>query len=118
MTSVASPRRIALGQMLSWPPEGAGDFADVAWVVAQALGNGAGVRGLEVRRFPSGVSVHVTTTSPEYVRSAAAGFGWELYEPDPSYANTWGEIGEVRVDVTWIEPAADDLATPERECGW
>ena len=37
-----------MGSTVPWPPQGAGDFADVAWVVAQALGNGAGVRRLNV----------------------------------------------------------------------
>lgn len=107
----ASPRRV-----FGWPPEGAGDFADVACLVAEALGNASGVRGLDVTLWPSGVSVHVYTTGPEYVRSMAASFGWELYEPDAAYATTYGELGDVRVNVTWIAPRSDDPATNEG-CG-
>ena len=69
--------------VLPWPAEGVGDFADVAWLLVQALGNGPGVRGLEIRRSETGgTHAYLTTTKPEYVREVAAAFGWEVYEPD------------------------------------
>ena len=87
------------------PPEGAGDFADVAWVVAQALGNGAGVRGLEVHRGETGaLCAYVRATNPAYVRAVAASFGWSLYEPDGYYANASGDLGELRVSGLFVDP--------------
>ncbi len=47
----------------------------------------------------------------------AAGFGWELYEPDATYATTYGQLGEVRVNVTWIAPRPDDPESTSTGCG-
>ena len=90
--------------VLPWPAEGVGDFADVAWVLAQAFGNGPGVRGVEIRRLETGgTHAYLTTTGPEYVRAVAAAFGWSLYEPDHGYANASGRLGEVLVSVSFVE---------------
>ena len=117
MPSLSAPVEASPGRVFGWPPEGAGDFADVAWVVAEALGNGSGVRGLDVTLWPSGVSLHVYTTGPEYVRSMAAGFGWELYEPDATYATSYGQLGKVRVNIVWIAPRPDDPDSTSTGCG-
>lgn len=71
------------------PPEGVGDFAEVAWVVAQALGNGAGVRGLDVHRGETGAPVRLRPRprTPRTSGPVAASFGWSLFEPDEDYAN-------------------------------
>ena len=67
-----------MGSTVPWPPQGAGDFADVAWVVAQALGNGAGVRRLSVSHTGRRVFVDVGVTSPGFVVEVAARLGWSL----------------------------------------
>lgn len=94
------------GQVLMWSPEGAGDFADIAWVIAGLLGNGAGVRGLDVHRSLDGDALHadVSATSAAYVAAVAAGHGWRLYAPDDTYPNTYGAVGEILVNVTWLSP--------------
>lgn len=90
---------------LPWPAEGVGDFADLAWVLAQAFGNGPGVRGIDVHRGDNGtLRAQVSTTGPEYVRDAAASFGWHLHESDDGYADAFGSIGDVRVSVMWLDP--------------
>ena len=92
--------------VLPWPAEGVGDFADVAWVLAQAFGNGPGVRGVEIRRAESGgTHAYLTVTNPRYVRDVAAAFGWEVYEPDETYANATGRLGEVLVSVSFVKRA-------------
>ncbi|MGB8384618.1 MAG: hypothetical protein WCG47_25820, partial [Dermatophilaceae bacterium] len=55
------------GGVLCWPPDGAGDFAEVAWVAAEALGNGTGVRSLQVSVHRGRVSALVYATNAGYV---------------------------------------------------
>lgn len=103
--SVQAGQGLMVGEVsLPSTPEGAGDFADVAWVVAQALGNGPGVRGLDVHRGETGnLYAYVRATNPAFVRAvAASSFGWTLFEPDECYANASGTLGELRVSVSFV----------------
>lgn len=95
-------------------PQGAGDFADVAWVVAQAFGNGPGVDGLQASRSQAGhLHVFVAATGPEYVRAIALRFGWDAVDAGRPgwYLATSGTLGQLLVSVTWVgsrpDPAAD-----------
>jgi hypothetical protein len=109
-----------MGSTVPWPPEGAGDFADVAWVVAQALGNGPGVRRLMVSHTGRGVFVDVGVTSPGFVVEVAARFGWSLSSANGEhYANCHGPLGSLVVDVTWLadKPNATDEPEPESHDG-
>ncbi len=84
-------------------PKGAGDFAEVAWIVAQALGNGPGVRGLDVHRGETrNLYAYVRATDRAYVWAAAAAFGWSLYDPDGDFVNASGRLGELRVSVSFV----------------
>ncbi len=84
-------------------PAGVGDFAEVAWIVAQALGNGPGVRGLDVHRGETGtLYAYVRASNPSFVRGVAAAFGWSLYDPDGHYVNASGRLGELRVSVSFV----------------
>ncbi len=112
MTTPTSAPALPAGSVLLWPPQGAGDFADLAWVIGEALGNGPGVRGLDVSRRRDGLYARVWTTGPEYVASVAAAFGWEVYAPDPAYATTWGRVGGVKVSVSWVAPGPDPVEEP------
>lgn len=90
---------------LPWDPQGAGDFADMAWVVAQAFGNGAGVDGLQVSRSQAGyLHVFVAATGPEYVRAIAARFGWDAVDAGRPgwYLATSGTLGQLLVSVSWV----------------
>lgn len=109
--SSTEPAEVLSGPVLAWPPEGAGDFADVAWLVAKALGNGAGVRGLEVERLAGRVRLFVTATEETYVREVAAQRGWSLYHRDGRYAISTGTLGGVTVTVSWTLP-------PPAEAAW
>ena len=73
MTTPTSAPALPAGSVLLWPPQGAGDFADLAWVIAEALGNGPGVRGLDVSRRGDGLYARVWTTGPEYVAVGGRG---------------------------------------------
>lgn len=97
------------GQVLMWAPEGAGDFADLAWVIGGVLGNGAGVRGLDVHRAADGsLFGYVTAENARYVREVAAALGWRVYESGDTYCDSWGLLGEVHVEVTWLAPSANE----------
>jgi len=106
MSTPASAPNLPEGSVVLWPPQGAGDFADLAWVIGEALGNGPGVCGLDVHqsRDPEGLFAYVRTTGSEYVRSVAAAFGWDVYEPDAGYAHTSGVLAGVLLSVTWMRP--------------
>lgn len=112
MTMPALAPALPTGSVLLWRPQGARDFADLAWVIAEALGNGPGVRGLDVSRGKAGLYARVWTTRPEYVAAVAAAFGWELYSPDPAYATTWGEVAGVNLSVSWLAPGPDPVEAP------
>lgn len=115
MSTSTSVPGLPAGSVLLWPPQGAGDFADLAWVVAEALGNGPGVRGLDVSRARNrdGLSAHVWTTGPEYVMSVAGAFGWEVYAPDLAYATTWGGVAGVTVNVSWVAADQNPVEEPD-----
>ncbi|WP_152185548.1 hypothetical protein [Segeticoccus rhizosphaerae] len=103
-----------MGSTVPWPPQGAGDFADVAWVVAQALGNGPGVRRLNMSPTGRRVFVEVTVTSPGFVSETAARLGWSLSSAnDDHYANCHGPLGSLVVDVTWLADKDSSTASPE-----
>lgn len=112
MTAVVDGRDAArAGQVLMWQPQGAGDFADLAWVLAEVLGNGAAVTGLDVSRAASGALFgRVRCDNPGYVRDAASRLGWHLYEPDDTYANAWGQVGDMVVDLVWLAAKPDDIS--------
>lgn len=99
----------AAGQVLMWAPEGAGDFADVAWVIAGVLGNGAGVHSVEVQRLDNGsMYATVRVNGREHVRQAAEEHGWRLYAPDDSYATATSMLGEIHLGVIWLAPKDDE----------
>lgn len=103
-----------MGSTVPWPPQGAGDFADVAWVVAQALGNGAGVRRLSVSHTGRRVFVDVGVTSPGFVVEVAARLGWSLSSANGEhYANCHGPLGSLVVDVTWLADKHNATGSPE-----
>lgn len=92
-------------------PERAADFADLAWVVAQALGDGVGVRRLEACVSGTGdLHVYVSASGPEYVRGVAARFGWQARDAGRPewYLTTDGRIGQVLVSVSWVGPHPRD----------
>lgn len=86
---------------LCWPPCGVGDFADVAWVLAGHLGNAPGVSGLEVYRCEDRLYAAVTAENRELVGSRP---GWDLWSTARGNACADGDVGGVRVRVTWISP--------------
>ena len=113
MTMPASAPALPAGSVLLWPPQGAGDFADLAWVIAEALGNGPGVRGLDVSRGKAtGCTRACGRPARSMWRSVAAAFGWEVYVPDPAYATTWGEVAGVNLSVSWVAPGPDPVEEP------
>lgn len=94
-----------------WEPQGAGDFADMAWVVAQAFGNGHGVDGLQASRSQAGhLHVSVAAAGPEYVRGIATRFGWDAVDAGRPgrYLATSGTLGQLLVSVSWVGPRPDD----------
>lgn len=100
--------------LLPWDPQGAGDFADMAWVVAQAFGNGPGVDGLQSSRSQTGhMHVFVAATGPECVRAIALRFGWDAVDAGRPgwYLATSGTLGQLLVSVSWVgsrpDPAED-----------
>lgn len=115
MITPTSAPALPAGSALLWPPKGAGDFADLAWVVGEALGNGPGVRGLDVFSRRDVLYARVWSSGPEYVASLAAQFGWEVYVPDAAYATTWGLLAGVKVSVSWVAPDRDPVEEPD-EC--
>ncbi len=91
------------GRIVRWPPRGAGDFADVAWIVADALGNGEGVRAVEVHRHPTRTRVVVRVEDAGYVRRVAAEQGWQLLGgvDGGRYAMTCGSRAGWTFTVIW-----------------
>jgi hypothetical protein len=111
MTATKAIDATRAGQVLIWAPEGVGDFADLAWVLAETLGNGSGVHGLDVHRGQDGHSLfaQVKCDSPAYVRDVAARLGWHLFV-SRSYATAVGRVGDVLVEAVWILPHDSDAA--------
>lgn len=109
--SSTEPAEVVSAPVLAWPPEGAGDFADVAWLVATALGNNPGVRGLEVEWRAGRVRVFLTVAGAAYVREVATRHGWVLYHREGWYAISTGTLGGVTVTVNWTLP-------PPAEAAW
>ena len=68
------------------------------------MGNGAGVRGLEVERRAGRVRLFLTCTGAAYVREVAAQHGWALYHREGRYAISTGTLGGVTVTVNWTLP--------------
>jgi hypothetical protein len=106
MTTASTGAGMPAGSVLLWPPEGAGDFADLAWVIAEALGNRAGVRGLNVHQGEERLFASVRASDPEYVAAVAADHGWDVYAPDESYVATSGVLADVIVGVYWLDPGS------------
>ena len=95
---------------LPWDPQGAGDFADMAWVVAQAFGNGPGVEEVQASRSQAGhLHVFVAAAGREYVRAIAARFGWEAVDAGRPewYLAASGTLGQLLVSVSWVGPRPD-----------
>ena len=92
---------------MPWLPEGAGDFADVAWIVAAAVGNGPGVRGLSMSHRTGGpVFADLTATTPELVHDLADRLGLSLSSAnDDRYMEAHGPLGSVTLSVAWLAPA-------------
>ncbi len=100
------------GVVLPWLPAGAGDFADVAWVVAAAVGNGPGVRALSVSHRTGGlVYADLTVTSPDLVRDLAdrLGLGYSSAN-DETYVEAHGPLGSVTLSVAWLAPRPREVA--------
>ncbi|GEM_PF-6725665 len=112
MITGATEQETGLGVVLPWPPAGAGDFADVAWVVAAAVGNGPGVRGLSMSYRSGGlVYADLTVTSPDLVRDLAdrLGLGYSTAN-DEGYVEAHGPVGSVTLSVAWLAPRAREVA--------
>ena len=112
MTTPTSAPALPTGSVLLWPPQGAGDFADLAWVIGEALGNGPGVRGLDVSRGRDGLYARVWTTRPEYVAAVGAAFGWEAVRAGPGVRHHLGRGGGVNMSVSWVAPGPDPVEEP------
>jgi hypothetical protein len=113
MTTASTAGGALAGSVLMWPPEGVGDFADLAWVIAEALGNRAGVRGLDVHQGEERLHARVQANDPEYVAAVAADHGWDVYAPDESYAATSGVLADVIVGVYWLAPTSQASREPD-----
>lgn len=83
-------------------PERASDFADMAWIVSQALGDGTGVIELATSVDPDDgrMFVHVRASSARYVYGVAARVGLHAWERD-GFACAVGDLGPVHVCVSW-----------------
>ena len=97
-----------VGQVLCWSPRVVSDFADLARAVGQLLGDGVGVRGIDVHRAAdgSGVFVYVAADTVEYVEQAAATHHLHLHRAF-GYASAWGQFGEAYLTLTWIGAEVD-----------
>lgn len=94
------------GQVLLWAPEGAGDFVDVAWVIAEVVGNGPGVRGMWTHSSASGqLHVDLQAANREYVFSCATHLNAETWE-SKDCASTWCDVHGISVRVTWVDQVA------------
>lgn len=89
---------------LWWPPCGVGDFADVAWILAGHLGNAPGVSGLQVYRYEDRLYATVTADNRELVELLGSRPGWEQWSTARGRAWANGDVGGIRVRVTWISP--------------
>jgi hypothetical protein len=99
---------VVTGRVVEHRPHGAGDFADAARAVADALGNAPGVRAVEVERRPTQVRVHVTADSAGYVGQVAAAHGWQLFAREGRYAFVDGPLGGAWVHVLWLPERPED----------
>lgn len=86
-------------------PERAADFADMVWVAAQALGDGAGVVSMtaEVSRRDGRPWVSVRFAAETGLREVAAGFGWAA-QGTASCVHASGMLGRVVLWLEWFAP--------------
>ncbi|GEM_PF-5084262 len=91
-------------------PVSAVDFADVAWFVAGAIGDGPGVRGLSVTRSREGlVFADLTVTTRDLVDNLAErlGLGYSSANDDRYYeAHT--QVGSLALSVAWLAPREEN----------
>lgn len=85
--------------------ERAADFADMAWIVAQAVGDGVGVRGVEANTDPADGYLHVrvVVNTAEQVREMGDRLGFEVHVTDRQ-AVSMGFLGPICVVVVRFEP--------------
>lgn len=90
--------------VLPWPPAGVADFADVAWAVAEALGNADGIRSMRIGlRADGGATCDLSVERQAFVERLGKDLpGFSGVVSVGGATLTHGMVAGVRVYVTHV----------------